>query len=116
MSLGNERSPLQARMQGVRVARDGSAGTQGKPQVVTNVVKAECVFVGFNDERGEPKVALYFKVGDQYLAPADTVSWCANLRPMTDWIAAGVEDKFKDEAPVEVPKSDSVDVLGGDES
>ena len=102
-------------MQGVRVARDGSAGNAGKPQVVTNVAKAECVFVGFNDEQGRAQTALYFKVGDQYYAPADTVAWCANLRPMTDWLFAAVADKVKDEEPIEVPKTDAVDVLGGDE-
>lgn len=113
MSIGNENNPLKARMQGVRTARDGTAASAGKPQTVTNVVVGEVVFVGFNNERGEPQTALYFKVGDQYYAPADTVAWCSQLRPMTEWLAAGVAEKFKDQAPVTVPREDAVDVLGG---
>ncbi len=111
MSLGNNDNPLKARMQGVRVARDGTAASSGKPQTVTTVIKGEIVFVGYNDTRGEARSALFFKVGDQYYAPKDTEQWCASLRPMTDWIAAGVLEKLKEERPVAIPRTDSVDVL-----
>lgn len=118
MSLGNQNNPLSARMQGVRTARDGTSnpGGSGTPNTVTNVQMGELMFVGFNDSSGKPQVALYFKVGDLYYAPKDTVQWCASLAPMTDWIAAGVAEKVKDLAPVAVPKEDQVDVLGNDET
>ena len=117
MSLGNENnSPLKARMQGVRTARDGTgASASGTPKTVNHVIKGECVFVGFNNEQGRASVALFFKVGDQFYAPKDTEQWCASLFPMTDWLAAAVAEKFKEAQPVTVPRDDTVDVLGGED-
>lgn len=115
MALGNQNNPLSARMQGVRTARDVSSGQgTGPSNKVTHVMEAKCVFVGFNDERGNPQVAMYFEVGGQLYAPTDTVAWCSRLLPITDWMAAGVAEQRKDSEPPNIPKTDSVDVLGGD--
>lgn len=114
MSLGNQNNPLAARMQGVRTARDVSSGQgTGAANTVTYVTEGKVVFVGFNDDRGNPQAAMYFEVGGQLYAPSDTVAWCSRLLPITDWMAAGVSEKRKDSAPVAIPKTDSVDVMGG---
>lgn len=118
MSLGaNKSDVLAARMQGVRVATDGTGtSNRGTPQRVTHVYEGKTVFVGYNDEQGRACVALYFQVGDQFYAPKDTVSWCANLFPMVDWIKEGVLAKLEQKAPADVatlPDSDAVDILGG---
>lgn len=113
MSLGNQNNPLAARTQGVRTARNATAPSSGSPQTVNQVVEGKCVFVGYNDERGEARTALFFKVGDQYYAPKDSVQWCSQLLPMTDWLRDAVQDKVRDEAPVVASKGDAVDVMGG---
>lgn len=114
MSLGNQNNPLAARMQGVRTARDASAGQgKGAANTVTHVIEAKVKFVSFNDERGNPAVAMYFDVGGQLYAAADTVQWCSRLMPATEWMAKAVSDHQKRNAPVSIPQSDSVDVVGG---
>lgn len=118
MSLGNQNSPLSARMQGVRTARDGSAGQgTGSPSTVTHVMEGKVKFVGFNDERGNPVTAMYFEVGGQLYAAADTVQWCSRLMPATDWLAKAIAEHEKRSAPVSIPKEDTVDVMdeGNDE-
>jgi len=114
MSLGNQNNPLAARMRGVRTARDGTS-TQGAgtPNTVTHVTEAKVKFVAFNDERGNPAVAMYFDVGGQLYAAADTVQWCSHLLPATDWIAQSISEHQKRNSPVSIPNDDSVDVLGG---
>lgn len=112
MSLGNQNNPLAARMQGVRTARDVSSGQgKGPSSKVTHVMEGKVLFVGFNDERGNPQVAMYFDVAGQLYAPADTVAWCSRLLPITDWMAAGVAEQLKDNGPVAIPKTDTVDVM-----
>lgn len=113
MSLGNEAGAHKQRLAGVRVASDATGAAKGQPQTVKNVVYAECVFVNYNDQRGEEQNALFFKVGDSYYAPKDTVEWCRQLLPMTDWMASQLESKAKATAPVDVPDQDAVDVMGG---
>lgn len=113
MSLGNQNNPLSARTQGVRTARDATNAQPGASQKVTHVVEGKVVFVNYNDEQGRPTVAMFFKVGDQYYAPSDTVAWCSTLKPMTEWLTAGVTDFLKDREPPTIPKEDAVDVMGG---
>lgn len=113
MSLGNQNNPVSARMQGVRTARDATGASPGPSQKVTHVIDGQVKFVSFNDEQGRPQVAMFFKVGDQFYAPSDTVAWCNTLKPMTDWLAKGVAEFEKDIAPAVIPKEDSVDVMGG---
>jgi len=113
MSLGNQNNPLAARMQGVRTARDATGASVGPSQKVMHVVEGKVIFVNYNDEQGRPTVAMFFEVGGQHYAPSDTVAWCSTLKPMTDWLAAGVAEFQKDSAPVNIPKDDTVDVLGG---
>ena len=110
--LGNQNNPLAARMQGVRTARDGSAGQgTGTPSTVTHVIEGKVKFVAFNDERGNQAVAMYFEVGGQLYAAADTVQWCNRLMPATDWLAKAVADHEKRTSPVRIPKEDTVDVM-----
>jgi hypothetical protein len=120
MSLGNQVNPsLAARMAGVKVAQEASTDARGRPQQVIDVLDAEIKFVRFNDEKGVSRTAMYFVVGGQYYATKDTVDWCEKqLYPMTAWMKEAVEShQSKRQAPVvtaaDLPKNDSVDVLGG---
>jgi hypothetical protein len=110
--FGNQNNVLSARMQGVRTARDGStAQGTGPANTVTHVFEGKVKFVGFNDERGNPRVAMYFEVGGKLYAPADTVAWCDKLMPITEWMEAGVAEAQKRSAPVSIPKEDTVEVM-----
>ncbi len=116
MSLGNKaNNPLQARFQGVRTARDGTAQSTGQPLTVKHVVEAKWEVVNYINDRGQEETALFIRIGEEYYAPADTVAWCANLRPMTDWLKDKVAAHRKSQAPVVVPDRDDVDVMGGEE-
>jgi len=119
----NSSAAVSSRLAGVKVARDATGiEGKGKPNTVTGVIKGEIVFVGFNDERGNPSTAMYFKAGDRYMATKDTVEWCGTkLFPMAPWMIPQLERAMASQQPVELPTedaadvtavSDSVDVLG----
>ena len=109
--LGNKNNPFAARQQGVRTARDGTAPSAGPASTVTGVMEGKVKFVFYNDERGVERSAMFFDVGGKLYAPADTVAWCEKLMPITDWMAAGVAAKLKEQAPVSIPKDDTVEVM-----
>lgn len=113
--IGNQNNPVSARTMGVRTARDATGQSPGQSNVVNHVIPAEWVVVNYNNERGVEESALYLKLGDQYYATADTVQWCKNLRPMTDWIRDQLVKRERAAAPVILPKEDAVDVMDGDE-
>lgn len=119
MSVGSSSdSPgLAARRAGVKVARDASKAVKGTPQKVTQVMRGEIVFVGYNDERGVAQTAMFFKVGDNLMSTQDTTEWCAKkLFPIADWMKGDVMRQLSNEAgpPTSaLPTDDSVDVLGG---
>lgn len=115
MSLGNKANPLQARLQGVRTARDGTAQGTGTPLTVKHVLPATWEVVNYINDRGQEETALFLRVGDQYYASADTVAWCANLRPMTEWLQERVAAYKKNQSPVVVPAHDGVDIMGDTE-
>lgn len=108
---------LAARRAGVKVARDASKLPKGTPQKVTQVLRGEIVFVGYNDERGVPQTAMYFKVGDSLMSTQDTTEWCAKkLFPIADWMKGEVMKQLSNTAApaaVVLPTEDSVDVMGG---
>lgn len=117
--LGNQNNPLAARQLGVRTARDGTAASSGPASTVTGVLEGKVKFVFYNDERGIPRSAMFFDVGGKLYAPADTVAWCERLMPITEWMEAGVAAKLKEQAPVSIPKEDTVEVMDdgvGDEN
>jgi hypothetical protein len=119
MSVGSssDSAGLAARRAGVKVARDASKSPKGAPQKVTQVVRGEIVFVGYNDERGVAQTAMYFKVGDALMSTPDTTEWCAKkLFPIADWMKGEVMRKLSNEAAppsVALPSEDSVDVMAG---
>jgi hypothetical protein len=104
-------------MAGVRTARDGTAdGDKGKPNTVVSVVDCNWKLVSYFDSKGNPEQALFLVTPDgQYLSTQDTSVWCRSLRTMTDWMTKGVSSilarRQDSQTPVELPKSDSVDVL-----
>lgn len=111
----NDSAGLAARRSGVKVARDASKSPKGTPQKVTQVVRGEIVFVGYNDERGVSQTAMFFKVGDTLMSTPDTTEWCAKkLFPIADWMKGEVLRQLSsDAAPpsAELPTDDSVDVV-----
>lgn len=115
---GNSNNVLATRMTGVRVATDGTPAQRGQPNTVTGIVEASVVFVWHNDMRGNAALAMYFKVGQDYYSTPDTTEWCDKLRPMADWMRKEIAAKSVVRTTAEqIPKTDSVDVLGegGDE-
>lgn len=109
----NNSAAVSSRMAGVKIARDAT-GTdgRGKPNTVTGVIKGEIVFVGFNDERGNPATAMYFKAGDRYMATKDTVEWCGTkLFPMAPWMIPQLERAMASQQSVELPTEDAADVV-----
>jgi len=114
MSIGgNSNNVLAARMAGVRVATDGTPAQRGQPNKVTGVVEASVVFVWHNDMRGNAALAMYFKVGNDYYSTPDTTEWCDKLRPMAEWMKKEIAAKSAMQTSAEqIPKTDSVDVLG----
>lgn len=112
LSNNSSNNALGTRLSGVKIARDGTGSSErGEPQKVLGAVEATWVVVAFNDERGTPCHGLFLKVGEQYYASKDTVQWCASLLPMNEWIRKQLEQRRKQEAPVELPAQDSVDVF-----
>jgi hypothetical protein len=91
---------------------------KGTPQKVTQVMRGEIVFVGYNDERGIAQTAMYFKVGDSLMSTLDTTEWCGKkLFPIADWMKGDVMRQLSGSAPaaqqVALPTEDSVDVMAG---
>lgn len=118
MSVGSssDSAGLAARRAGVKIAQDASKLPKGAPQKVTQVTRGEIVFVGYNDERGAPQTAMFFKVGDTLMSTADTTEWCAKkLFPIAEWMRGDVLRRLSSAAssPVVLPTEDSVDVMAG---
>lgn len=113
MSLG-AKDPLSFRRAGVRVAQDASRAAPSTPQKFLGAMKAECSFVFYNDERGVPRTALFFKVGNDYYTAEDSPQWCAKLYPMTDWLKKAMVAHEQSQQPAEeaVSAEDAVDVVG----
>jgi hypothetical protein len=110
---GNSTNVLAARMAGVKVAIDGTPAQRGLPNKVTGVAEASVLFVWHNDLRGEPALAMYFKVGDNYYSTADTTEWCERLRPMAEWMRKEIGNKLASTTGAEqIPKTDAVEIFG----
>ena len=113
MSFGSNTNALTPRMAGVKVASDGGGAERGKANIVTASASAEVLFVWHNDQRGIARLAMFFKVGDQYVTTPDTVEWCDKLRPMSEWMRKALDTKAEHQQPVDLPSDDAVDVLSG---
>ena len=87
------------------------ADNSAAPSTVTQVAEAKVVFVQYNDERGRPQTAMFFKVGDNYVTTKDTADWCRSLRPMTNWMRKQLESKLAEQSTPAVPAEDTVKVL-----
>jgi hypothetical protein len=104
-------------MAGVKVAVDGTPSQRGLPNTVTGVAEATVVFVWHNDVKGNPSLAMYFKVGDDYYSTPDTTEWCGRLRPMAEWMRKELDGKARVSISAEqIAKTDSVDILGDEDS
>lgn len=118
MSFGTSvNSPVKARQAGVKIAVDATSTPAGRPNTVNNVVEGAIIFVGYNDDRGRPQTAMFFRAGDAMMSTIDTTVWCAEkLFPMTEWMRKDVDALLaaRASAPVtaaELPSDDVVDVL-----
>lgn len=117
MSIGGRNDGvLGIRRAGVRVAVDATAVSKGTPNTVTGVAKAAALIVWHNDAKGNPEAALFFEINGEYYSTPDTVEWCRNLRPMSEWMKKGVGGKLNETIrSEEIAGADVVDVLGGGE-
>lgn len=102
---------MSQRQAGVRHATEESTD-RGEPQKLQGIGAAECLFLEYTDERGIKAQMLVFKVGNQYVTTKDSQTWCKSLHPIADWLKKQVEAKLEEAKPVELPESDSVDVVG----
>jgi hypothetical protein len=117
MSIGTAVNPaMRARMDGVRPAEDATVSESVPPQTVTHVFKGEIIFVKYCNARGVMEDAMFFKVGNQMLAPKDTTEWCGRIFPMSDWMRIQVDAKMQsaEVSTDPLPSGDSVDVLAED--
>lgn len=113
--LGNNSGDaLATRRAGVLVnngARENVDGP-GEPQKLIGVAEAKVLFVQYTNAKGEVEMGMYFDVGGKLLSTTDTSEWCRKLHPMSDWLFKQVNAAKAQSAPVQVPSTDSVDVIG----
>lgn len=111
--LGKNIDPLAARRQGVqKTASEVAVTSDGEPQKLIGVAEAKVLFVQYTNAKGEVETGMYFEVGGQIVATADTAEWYRKLHPMADWLAKQVRAAKEAAQPVVLPSTDTVDVIG----
>ena len=107
------------RQAGVRAA-DGPR-EYGDPRSVLSLVRLDMYGIQFRDSEGllHKSVVMVGEDGSVYV-PKNGEAWASELQASADWLKKGVTDKLTRKeiartASVELPKTDTVDVLGGSE-
>lgn len=108
--FGSDKGALATRMAGVKVAHS-SGDERGAPQKLQGVTRVDVILAQYTNERGQVEAGLFFKIGEQYMAAPGTAEWCKSLRPVSAWLRKQIDESFEQEAPVDIPLKDTVDVI-----
>jgi hypothetical protein len=88
------------------------------PKTIQHMVPMEMFAVEIGDENGRRKRVLAFRVGNTWFHDPSAEPWFDRLKQIDakTWLAKSLEERFQSvNAPVSVPKEDTVDILGGGE-
>jgi len=101
------------------VVSTGAAEDRTAPaRKVTQCTPMQMFAVEMGDENGVKHTTVVFKAGNQFYHDPQGEDWARRLRPIDSktWLARQLLDKTEvvaDATRAEVPRRDSVDVMGG---
>ena len=109
--FGNSNGNIKS--QGVRGNANYLSDEQGTPQTLVNVTPMEFFGVEFIDGDGKRHITTVVRTGNALWFAPNSEQWTSQLKPAAKWFKERFEVMAgKPGASLEVPKVDTVDVMG----